>query len=312
MIRIQLHYVVSCSQDSFILMVHGPNSVVLTSTIPLGKGDYSSINLVQPLAPLSACSSPILLTTLVLSGYYIEYPSTMTLLPQDIVIIGKDNLISSADWYFLQSGNRIYFYPTYTKAGSYLIDIYIFNTHFNTEEIVTMIVASPLETPQYNIWGNGVIGGMAGETLSFYVTKYDAYGNALYVIVLVKLMIYRSFTSLSVYLVMETQLISTQQVVLSSNMIRVTYQITELPGKMEQSSLVLTMSDSTIKIPIVLPLSEINIYAGNVAWENSEVSICSSIEAGKMVTLSFIPRDSSNNQISPEFINLYLDLEGTS
>ena len=103
----------------------------------------------------------------------------MSVLPQDIVIVGKNNFISPNDWYFYQTNNRIYFYPTYTKVGSYLIDIYIFNILYNSEEISTMIVSSPLETPQYYSWGSGIVGGMSGEALSFYVAKYDAYGNAM-------------------------------------------------------------------------------------------------------------------------------------
>ena len=178
--RIQIHYIVSSEQTAFRLLVWNVKSLVLNNTIPLSQKDYSDITLVQPLAPLTACSNSILLNTLVLNGFYLQFPSGMSVLPSNIVVVGKNNFISSGDWYFHQSDDRIYFYPTYTKAGSYLIDIYVFNTLYNTEEITTMIVSSPLETPQYYSWGSGIIGGMSGETLSFYVVKYDAYGNAMY------------------------------------------------------------------------------------------------------------------------------------
>ena len=178
--RIQIHYVVSSDQTSFRLVVWNVKSVLLNNTIPLSKEEFSDVNLVQPLAPLTACSNSILLNTLVLNGFYLQFPSSsMSVLPQDIVIVGKNNFISPNDWYYYQTSNRIYFYPTYTKVGSYLIDIYIFNTLYNSEEISTMIVSSPLETPQYYSWGSGIIGGMSGEALSFYVAKYDAYGNAM-------------------------------------------------------------------------------------------------------------------------------------
>lgn len=170
----------SSTETSFNLLVWRSKSLVMNHTIPLEKGDCSGFNLVQPLAPLSACSNANLLNNLVLSGFYLQFDSSTTVLPQNIVIVGKNNLLSSNDWYFFQSENRIYFYPTYTKAGSYLIDIYIFNSLYNTEEITAMIVSSPLEPPQYSTWGSGIVGGMAGEPLSFYVVKYDAYGNAMY------------------------------------------------------------------------------------------------------------------------------------
>ena len=124
-----------------------------------------------------------------------------------------------------------------------------------------------------------------------------------------KLLLCRPFTSLSVYLVMEEQLISTQQTVITSNLIRVTYQIAELPNNKDLSALTLSMSDSTNSIPISLPFGNIFVYPGNVAWQNSQVSIANSTEAGGMVTFSFIPRDSSNNRISLKYINMYMDMD---
>lgn len=108
---------------------------------------------------------------------------------------------------------------------------------------------------------------------------------------------------------MEEQLISTQQTVITSNLIRVTYQIAELPSNKDLSALTLSMSDSTNTIPISLPFGNIFAYPGNVAWQNSQVSIANSTQAGGMVTFSFIPRDSFNNRISFEYINMYMDMD---
>ena len=129
------------------------------------------------------------------------------------------------------------------------------------------------------------------------------------IIAWLSLLLGRPFTSLSVYLVMEEQLISTHQIVLSSNLIRVTYQITELPDNKNLCSLTLSMSDSTHTIPISLPFGEMYVYPGNIAWENSQVSIVNSVEAGKIVVFSFIPHDSSNNQIDFKQIDPYMDLQ---
>ena len=44
--RIQIHYIVSSSQTSFRLVVWNVKSVLLNSTIPLSKEEFSDVNLV--------------------------------------------------------------------------------------------------------------------------------------------------------------------------------------------------------------------------------------------------------------------------
>lgn len=110
---------------------------------------------------------------------------------------------------------------------------------------------------------------------------------------------------------MESQLVATQQVVLLSNLIRVTYQIAKFPDNKDHSSLTLSMTDSTYTIPVEFPFGYINIYPGNVAWENSQVSIANRIQAGGIMALSFTPYDSSYNRINSEFVSMHLEVDCT-
>ena len=173
-----VQYQLSSPNHQFRLLVHVAQSVVHNVTISLDQSDLTGIELVQP-SSIQACSNLTVARSLVTHGFSLIIPSSLSIDVSDVSVIGRDNTIMPTDWYYWRNGEVIYFYPLVAHAGTYLIDVYVYNTLLNQDLTRMNIVASTVESAKYSVWGVGGVGGRVGDILYLYISKQDIYGNAL-------------------------------------------------------------------------------------------------------------------------------------